>query len=235
MVFSEKFYVGYSGTNRDLKLSDSAILKMFEDIATMHSEAVGDGMKATTARWFLTAYQVKIHKRPELGEHVECRTWSRDLRGFTASREFEIYTESGELAVTAISNWARIDTKTGRPERLTPEIGEIYGTERERANFPDAWIGKLKEPENYSVEKDYFIDRNLIDANNHMNNVCYLDLVKCILSDDVYRKEIHSFEIMYRKAVEYAKTVKCCYAEIDKGYIVSVKCDDELMAIVKFS
>lgn len=235
MIYKEKFYVGYSDTNRDLVLSDSAILKMFEDIATMHSEAAGDGMKTTTARWFLTAYQVKIHKRPGIGERVECYTWSRDLRGFTASREFEIYTQSGELAVTAISNWARIDTKTGRPERLTPELGERYGTQKERANFPDAWIGKLKEPEQYQLEKDYYIDRNFIDANNHMNNVCYLDLVKCILPDEVYEKEIHGFEIMYRKAIAYGKTVSCCCGTTDDGYTVCIKCDGELMAIVKFN
>lgn len=235
MVLKEKFYVGYSDTNHNLELSDSAILKMFEDIATMHSEMAGDSMKTTDIRWFLTAYDVRIYKRPVLDEWVECCTWSHDMRGFLASREFEIYTQDGELAVVGSSNWARIDTATGRLERVTPEIGERYGTEKDRTNFDGPWLAKLKEAEAYQTEKEYYIDRNFIDANNHMNNVCYLDLVKCILPDDVYKKELHRFEIMYRKAVAYGATVKCCYGTTDDGYMVAVKCDDELMAIVKFS
>ena len=55
MVLKQKFYIGYSDTNQNLELSDSAILKMFEDIATMHSEKAGDSMKTTDIRWFLTA------------------------------------------------------------------------------------------------------------------------------------------------------------------------------------
>ncbi len=233
MVLKEKFYIGYSDTNQNLELSDSAILKMFEDIATMHSEMAGDSMKTTDIRWFLTAYDVRINKRPSLDERVECCTWSHDMRGFIASREFEIYTEDGELAVTASSNWARIDIKTGRPERVTPEMGERYGTEKDRTNFDGPWIGKLKEPDKYQVSKKYYIDRNFIDANNHMNNVCYIELAKCILPDDVYKKEVTSFEIVYRKAIEYGKTVTCNYTEIDGGCFIAIKCEDELMSAVK--
>lgn len=233
MVLTEEFYIGYSDTNQDLELSDSAILKMFEDIATMHSEMAGDSMKTTAIRWFLTAYDVRINKRPTLDERVVCRTWSHDMRGFLASREFEIYNGDGELAVTGTSNWARIDTKTGRPQRVTPEMGERYGTEKDRTNFEGPWIAKLREPDNYELCKEYYIDRNFIDANNHMNNVCYLDLVKCILPDEIYKKEVTSFEIMYRKAVEYGKMVTCHYTPLDDGCFIAIKCEDELMSAVK--
>ena len=234
MVLREKFYIGYSDTNQNLELSDSAILKMFEDIATMHSEMAGDSMKTTAIRWFLTAYDVRINKRPMLDERVECRTWSRDMRGFIASREFEIYTQSGELAVTGSSNWARIDTSTGRPQRVTPEMDERYGTEKDRTNFDSPWIGKLKEPDEYQISKEYYIDRNFIDSNNHMNNVCYVELAKCILPEEIYKKEVKSFEVMYRKAIEYGKTVTCHYSKIPGGCFIAIKCEDELMAAVKF-
>ena len=234
MVLKENFYIGYSDTNQNLELSDSAILKMFEDIATMHSEMAGDSMKTTAIRWFLTAYDIRINKRPALDERVECRTWSHDMRGFIASREFEIYTESGELAIIGSSNWARIDTQAGTPQRVTPEMGERYGTEKERTNFDGPWIGKLKEPENYDLVKEYYIDRNFIDANNHMNNVCYVELAKCILPDDDYKKEVTSFEVMYRKAIEYGKNVTCHSARLNNGCFIAIKCDDELMSAVKF-
>lgn len=234
MIITEKFYIGYSSTNQNLELSDSAILKMFEDVATMHGEMAGDSVKTTSIRWFLTAYDVRIHKRPKLDERVECRTWSHDMRGFVASREFEVYNEDGELVITATSNWARVDIKTGRLERVTPETGERYGTEKDRTNFESPWIGKLKEPDEYQISKEYYVDRNFIDANNHMNNVCYLDLAKCILPDAVYEKKVTSFEIMYRKAIEYGKTVTCHYSELSDGCFIAIKCDGELMSAVKF-
>lgn len=234
MGYSENFYIGYSNVNKDLELSDSGILKIFEDIATMHSEAVGDGMRDTDSRWFLTSYKVKINKRPVLSEKVKCTTWSRDMKGFTASREFEIYNSLGEISICGLSNWARIDTKTGKLERLTHELGRRYGMGKDRANFESPWISKLKEPDEYQITKDYYIDRNFIDSNNHMNNVCYLDLAKCILPDSVYEKPAEGFEIIYRKAVMYGTTVKCCYGTDGKSHTVAIKCDNEVMAIVKF-
>lgn len=235
MGYSEKFFVGYSDTNKNLELSDSAILRMFEDVATMHSEAAGDGMRVTRSRWFLTAYDVRINKRPSLSERVECRTWSRDMRGYTASREFEIYSQNGELAVYGISNWARIDTQTGKLEKLTPVLGEMYGIEKDRKNFEKPWISKLTKPQSADFSKEYFADRNFIDANDHMNNVCYLDLAKCVLPDEVYAKDFKEFSILYRKAVMYRDNIVCEYCEDNGDFFVTVLKDDDIMAIVKLT
>ena len=33
MVYSEKFYVGFSDCNRELKITNSSMLKLFENVA----------------------------------------------------------------------------------------------------------------------------------------------------------------------------------------------------------
>ncbi len=236
MVFKENFYVGYSDVGKDFRLSDSSVLKLFEDVACMHSTSVGDGMKTSASRWFLKAYHVKIHKRPEQEERITACTWSRSTKGVSASREFEIYSQDGSLAVTGISNWVRVNAESFKPERVAPELMELYGSETERTNFDSPWIDKLKEPETYSIEKEFYIDRNFIDANNHMNNVFYLDLAELVLPEEIYEKgDADEFEIMFRKGIGYGETVKCFYTEAADSYIVTVKSADlsECHAIIK--
>ena len=141
-----------------------------------------------------------------------------------------------DAPTAVISNWSRINMKTGRIERLTDDVLKMYDSEPEHTNFENEWIGKIKECELYNVEKEFYIDRNFIDANNHMNNVYYLDLANLILPDEVYENfAIDEFEIVYRKAVMYAQTVKCFYGETDDAYIVTVKSQDmsDLHAIMR--
>ena len=224
MVYKEKFYIGYSDINKDFKASNTALLKLFENVSCMHSTAIGDGMKTSESRWFLKAYHVKIHKRAEHEELVTASTWSRTIKGATAAREFEIHTENGELSVTALSNWARVNGTTFRPERIDSEVFAAYGSEPERTNFESPWLDKLKAPEEYSYEKEFYIDRNFIDANNHMNNVFYMDLAAIALPEEIYQKgECSEFEIMYRKSIGYGETVKCLFSETDDAYFVTVK------------
>lgn len=236
MVFSEKFYVGYSDINKKFKLSNAAIMEIFENVACMHGDAVKCGMMDTPSRWFLTAYHIRVHKRPKYSERVTVNTWSREMKGFVAAREYEIYNEDGTLAVTANTNWTHMNIEKGKVERIPQEAYDAYQSEAERTNFGSAKIAKLKECEEYSAEKEVYVDRSYIDINDHMNNVCYLKLANLVLPDEVYEKAAcDELEIMYRKAVPYGATVKCLYAETEDSYVVAIKSQDltDLHAIVK--
>ena len=95
---------------------------------------------------------------------------------------------------------------------------------------------KIKECEEYSFAKDYTVDRNFIDINNHMNNVCYMELADIVLPENVYLKgDCNEFEIMYRKAIKYGEKIKCLYTEIEDSHIIAIKSEDlsELKAIIK--
>lgn len=236
MIFHDRFYVGFSDITRSLRLSNISMLRYFENIATMHGTSIGFGMKNSDVRWFLTAYHVKVLKRPEHGEKVRVDTWSRESKGFYASREFEIYDEEDNLCVIALSNWIRIDGNTMSPKRINPEFFSAYESEADHTNFGSSWVKKIKEPEDFDAEREFYIDRNFIDCNNHMNNVFYLDLANLMLPEEVYEKySCNEFEIMYRKAIKYSETVKCLYKETDEAYIISVKSLDlsELFAVIK--
>lgn len=235
MVYTEQFYVGYSDCGADMTLSNTALLRYFENIASMHGAAVGDSPLEVPYRWVLLSYHVCVKHRPKFSSRVTLKSWNRAVKGVTSCREFELYDETGDLLCTAISNWVRVDAETGKLQRLGEAVAQQYGSE-ERGNFPSPWIPKLKEAEAYDFEKHYTVERNFIDANRHMNNVCYLDLANCVLPQEVWDKgEADTFSIHYRKASYYGEELVCGYAADETGTTVAVKGDDgEVRALIRF-
>ncbi len=232
---TEKIFIGYSDINKEFQLSNTSILKFFQNATSIHSKSVGDSLKNAKLGWFLTSYHVKIIKRPEYESWVKINTWSRDVKGFIASREFEIRDEENNLLVCALSNWARVNLQTQKLERISQETIEAYGKNK-HSNFDILWLPKLKECDHVDFEKEYLIDRNFIDTNKHMNNVAYLEIANLVLPDSVYEKpECLEFEIMYKKSIYLGQRVKCLYTEMQDHYIISIKSpeEDELYAIIK--
>lgn len=234
MVYSEKFFIGFSDVSPDMGVLNSSILKLFENACCLQGEAVGDGFNDTPGRWFLTAYHVIVTERPKYGDWVEVRTWSRGMKGVSASREFEIVKDD-KIVVKALSNWARLNSVTGKLERMSDEAFSRYESEPERHNFDSLWLPKLRELPDEVCECSYRVGRNLIDPNRHMNNVCYLDLAVQTLPDEIYADgEPDEFMITYRKAVGYGENIVCVYGEDEKSRTVAFLSEDrsETKAIV---
>lgn len=227
MAIEEKFYVGYRDVDTNLNMKNSAILNIFEDIAGIHASQVGEGLKKTGTTWLLTGYKVKIHKRPVFGDRVDVRTWGTEIKGITASREFEVKNESGEVIIVGLSNWVHINMKEKKLEKPSEELIERYKMEPEKTNFNETKLKKLKEPESYEYEKEQYIDWNWIDANNHMNNIFYMDLADIVLPDEISKNNAFNyFEIMYKKEIKYKDTVKCLYSENNGCCTITIKSKD---------
>ena len=236
MVIKDVFYIGYRDIDTNLKIKNSAILNLFEDIAGIHANLVGEGLKESETTWLLTGYKVKIFKRPEYGDKVEVQTWGTEIKSITASREFEVRSESGELLIIGISNWVHINLKSKKIEKVSDKIAEGYQIEHEKTNFNEYKLKKLIPTEEYTYQKEYTIDWNWIDANNHMNNIFYLDLAEMVLPDEL-RKEnnFNSFEIMYKKEIKYKDKVTCLCSESANECTITIKNDSltEVHSIIK--
>ena len=228
MVVEERFFVGYQYSGPDFKITNTSLLRLFEDMACYHGALAGEDIRTSPTAWLLTAYKVVVKKRPEYNQRIKVRTWSRECRNFFACREFEIIDESGELLVCAITEWAHYNKVENRLEKVTPELAEAYCSEPDRTNFGPFRIKRLHESDDFKVSECFTVAKNWIDTNNHMNNVYYLDLAE-MMAEETLGKSVSSdeFEIFYRQQIKCGETVLCHVSESNDGVLVSVLSKDE--------
>ena len=237
MKVTQDFYVGLSDTNLKQELTNTSLLRFLEDIAGMHSEKVGYGatsIESTKRTWILLAWKVKVFKRAKMNETVKVVTWSRMIEKFYAFRDFKVFDKDDNLLAIATSKWIYMDTENLKIVKVQEDVASCYESEPESV-FEEISDIKLKEPDSdYINEIEFKITRNLIDINNHVHNIHYMDIAKEALPEDVYlNDELNSFEIMYKKEIKAGSLVKAYYTYENEEHIVTIKSNDVLHAIIK--
>lgn len=230
MFVEHNFYIGFEDLMKGNKVSNKAILRYLEDIAGIHSNLVGYGLNDIPRikhSWILLGWKVKLYKRPIYGETIKVKTWSKVIHKFYALRDFQIFSEDGELLGVATSKWIFIDTQKESIAKVTEDVIKIYDSE-DTSVFDEDNLGKLKEPEKIDNSCNFLINRSMIDMNNHVHNLYYLDIADEVLPEDIYKtKEFNEFEIMYKKEVKLGDNVKCLYSNIEDKHIITIKSQDE--------
>lgn len=239
MIVEKEFFIGLSDVVNFNKVSNTTILKFLEDIAGYHSSLVGNGLndiERTKESWVLLNWKVSLNKRPIYLDTIKIKTWSRKMDKLYAYRDYELYDKDDNLLGIATSKWVLINIETKKIQRLYQELEERYTTEPKDVFGIDTDFGKLKEPESYDLEKDYFITKNLIDVNSHVHNLYYLDIVSEVIPDEVLSKDLNDFEVLYKKEIKKGDTVKCLYKEEEDSYIITIKNEnkDTVHSIIKF-
>ena len=242
MVLSANFRIGLTLLNKENELSNKGILAIFEDTAEMHSASVGYGVTdiaKTNLSWALLNWKVRIYRRAKHGEHVTVKTWTRPSNKIHFFRDFELYDSNGNIIAIGSSKWVLIDVFTHKITKLTDEIEAKYQPE-DRTVFDDEEsiaLPKLKEIDDYSVSLFYKIRRADIDINEHVNNLCYLDIAKEILPERISGTlEGNEFEIMFRYQIKFEDDITVYYGMEDNTHYVVVKShnDECLHSVMKF-
>ena len=209
---SKNFYVGYSDVDSNDKCRLSRILDLCQNVATIHSETLGYGTRGMMNlgwAWLVTGMKIRIFKYPVADKEVECRTWSRGLKGVTAKRDYEILDDKGEVLLIGDSSWALFDLKEQKLIRVPEEMQNAY-SKLDRAVFEGEEQTRIKDNDVVEIEKEFVIGKRDIDTNHHMNNARYFDLISEVLPDDY---EVHELECSYKKQVKYQEKVKVSYGE----------------------
>jgi len=135
MQIKRDFFVNFRSVDAELRLTNSGILAMFEDIACLHGVQIGDDISVSDLRWLLIGYQININRRPRYGEEVRVTTWSKDYRNVTATREFEMHDADGSLLVVRQNgvsvtdlNRAIMDLQRGKAKMLGCVLNNVYST-----------------------------------------------------------------------------------------------------------
>lgn len=229
MFVEHSFFIGLRDINKNKKLSNTSLLSYLEDVACMHSEIAGYGisnMDKIKRTWILLSWKIKIIKRPNFGEIIKAKTWSRKIDKFYAFRDFSIYNSNNELIAIATSKWIFIDMENGKIVKVTEEVAEKY--KQENISVFEGEGEKLEEPKDYTNEINYLITKSMIDVNNHLHNIYYLDIAKEVLPDEIsLLNEPNEFEVMYKHEVKLGDKVKVMYSNYNDYHYVTIKSQDE--------
>lgn len=237
MIVEQKYRVRLSEIGRDNKVTNKSILSMLEDVASKHSDIAKFGIMEipqTHLSWVLLDWKVEIIRRPDYGEEILARTWSRGSIKCYALRDFEVLDKEGNIIIKATSKWVLIDIQKEKIVRLDEELMAHYQTEP-KCVFEEE-LNKLNVPQNYSSEAEYTVKKADIDINNHMHNINYLELVNEALPSEIYlNKQFNNFRITYKKEIKYGETVKCEYTYNENKHIIIIKNEDRtiLHAIIE--
>ena len=241
MFVEKEFFIGLSDLINGTKLKNTSLLSFLEDMGGIHSNMVGNGLydiERTKQSWVLLSWKVKLYKRPMYAENIRIKTWSRKMDKLYAYRDYEIFNDKNECIGIATSRWILIDIESRKILKLDEALEKQYTKEDIDITGVDTNFGKLKEPENYTHESEFKITKNLIDINNHVHNLYYMDIASEVIPEDILKtKELNDFEVMYKKEIIKDEIVKCLFVETEESYIVTIKSKDNsvLHAIIKFN
>ena len=214
--------VRYSETDADAKLSVVGMMNYLQDCSTFHSEDSGVGLfhlEKEKKIWLLSSWQIKIYRRPSLGETITTATWPYGFKGIFGMRNFAIYDRERRPLLLADSNWFLMDTENGRPLRGTEEDLKPYGEPGERLPMEEAGR-KILLPEEMVQCSSLWVMAHQIDTNHHVNNAQYVEMAREALPKPM---EIGEIRAEYRKAAVLGDEIKVFAARCPGGYVVSLQ------------
>lgn len=221
---------------KDMKLSPSGILKIFENAATRHASAVGDSVEDCFKRgeaWYLTDWYVEIYTRIPMGLRVRVETFCRRCeRSVGLCREFRMRDEMGNLIALSTSKWARVRIADKKILRVDQQTLARYGA-LDRSVFDKVPIPMRHSIHRFESEKNIPLRRSDFDLHEHVHNLVYLDYAFEAIPKAVYNAHaVRAFHIDYVKPICKTEAVKAKCAETEEGYAVFIETESTLCAIV---
>lgn len=178
-IYSEELYIQDFYCDRTAKLSLPMITELAISASSKQTVEMGIGMQRLVESnhgWILLQYDIKINRRPDLGEKIKITTDPKRHNRFFAFRDFDFFDQDGNVLIHIDSLWAMIDLKRRRLVSLDPEFVEPLkgdlADHLERLESP-ADLDRSFNGGPISVEeiKANYFD---IDTNQHVNNSNYL-------------------------------------------------------------
>ena len=186
--------------DREAKLSIPDLFAQFMDVATLHAEELGVGAEPMIRRglfWITVKTKVHILRRPRLLETVTVSTRPLVPERVRAIREYRLE-KDGELLAEGKTEWAVLETATGRP-RLMDGVFES-GLELGKEPAYTAPFARIL-PDFAGAEElgSCRVRSTDIDLGGHMNNIAYLRAAFGLLSGDQLKEMPQgTVEIVFR-------------------------------------
>ena len=228
MFVERDFFVGLSDVGYENRLTNRSLLAYCENTAGLHSDIAGYGLldsPKTKKGWVLLNWKVKLFERPLYGTELKIRTWSKGSDKLYAYRDFEIMNKEGNVLGIVTSRWVLIDLEKKHFVKMTEiPLAEAYKQEDKSVFAID--FSKIVEPINYIKNCEIQITNDLIDSNEHVHNLNYINFANQLIDIEEQIKCLN-LEIMYKKEIKAGEIVKAFYVYEDNTHYVVIKTYDE--------
>jgi len=136
--------------------------------------------------WALAKLHLKIHKLPKWNEKIRVDTWAKERESIMFLRDYEVFSETGELLCCAISEWMLVDFRLHKIVRLE-KLNTHLNFPKDRIAFEGRVprLPRMDFPESPVIHDVVISD---LDVNQHVNNASYVRWVFNQLSYDFYNQ-----------------------------------------------
>lgn len=240
MFVEHEVFIGLRDVAVNNKVTNTALLSYLEDAGGVHSNLVGYGLKDipnVKRSWVLLEWKIRIFERPTYGDKITIKTWSRGIEKLYAYRDFELLDENKKVIGIATSKWVLLDVEKGKITRISPEVGNAYTIENKQV-FEEKDLEKLEEPNTVLNATNFIVNRSLIDVNNHLHNIYFMDIANEVLPMEIYKNaELNNIQMLYKKEIKLGDTVKVFYCVENGEHVITIKSEDEacLHAIIRLA
>lgn len=125
--FEREFTAGAEEIDELGHVNNAAWVRWIQEIATAHWHALAEPDHVATFVWVVTRHEIDYLGALGPGESVTGRTWVAEApRGARFDRHVEFVGEDGKTRVRALTTWAMIDRRTGRPSRVPADLAAIF-------------------------------------------------------------------------------------------------------------
>ena len=129
--------------------------------------------------FFIISTRAKILRMPKHKEYITIKTHPFGRGGAQFYRDFLFYAESGELLFSVMQTTVLADAKTRKVQR--PQALKPYGIYPENVIAPENRMERFTVPEGLPLLGERKVYHSDLDANGHMNNAVYGDIVSDFL------------------------------------------------------
>lgn len=108
-------------------VNNTVYLRWVQDVATAHWEARAPAGAREAIGWVVLRHEIDYKTPASLGDEVVLRTWVGQATRVTFERFTEMRRRSDHvLLAQARTLWVPLNTATGKPTRLSPEIRALF-------------------------------------------------------------------------------------------------------------
>ena len=178
--------VAFGDVDRDNVLTLQGGFKLLQEAAIAHANQYDTGTDAMITRgesWVLKREAVAIDRYPRYGERLRVETWSSGIRGSKGYRDFRVYAGDGDPIVRGSSLWLYISVRARSVVRVPADIAARFPSRPHDVFCPDLQDLPFDEPDPKAADVlRVSLRYSDVDANDHVNNTTYLDLLQTALA-----------------------------------------------------